>query len=130
MPQDQPLNRYAVELQHMDTKKTITYGALATSPDEAVKVARQQVSLLFREWMLSRMWVQGVRLVGVALVLLALASCTSSTGGSGAPSLTCEQQFDRALEQGVPYTEALGRYTQCLIDRDGPVNASITNRAY
>lgn len=69
----------------------------------------------------------GMRALVIALLALALASCTSSTGGSGSPSLSCEQRFDRALEQGVSYTEALGNYTQCLIDRGDTVNTSASN---
>lgn len=54
-----------------------------------------------------------VLVVGITSALL--TGCTSSTGGSSS-SLTCEQRFDRDLER-VSYTEALGRFTQCLIDR-------------
>lgn len=53
--------------------------------------------------------------------LLVVTGCTSSTGGSGSPSLSCEQRFDRDLERGVPYTEALGNYTQCKIDEGDTV---------
>jgi len=55
-------------------------------------------------------------LLGVIL----LAGCSTTTS---APStaLTCEQRFDRALERGVPYVEALGSFTQCLINRGDTV---------
>ena len=59
------------------------------------------------------------------LGLIVLMSCTSSSAPSG---LSCEQKFDRALANGTSYAQALGNYTQCIIDRDGTVNASIPNR--
>lgn len=62
----------------------------------------------------------------VPAVCLLFAACTVTTGPSA--QLTCEQRFDRALERGVSYTEALGSYTQCLIDRGDTVNTSVPKR--
>lgn len=51
-------------------------------------------------------------------ILLGLSSCVPSASSNGSGGrLSCEQIFDRALQNGVPYTEALGDYTQCKIDR-------------
>ena len=55
-------------------------------------------------------------LLGVIL----LAGCSVSTS-TPSVTLTCEQRFDRALTNGVPYVEALGAYTQCLVDRGDTV---------
>jgi len=60
----------------------------------------------------------------VSLICLLFVACTATTGPSAA--LSCEQRFDRALERGTPYTEALGNYTQCLIDRGDTVNTSLS----
>lgn len=123
MPQNQPLSRYHVTLYHEETREQLVVGTVAPSPEDAKRYARHYAAMLLRgQWMLSRSLVVGV--VGVALLLL--VSCTSSTGGSGSPSLSCEQRFDRALERGVPYTEALGSYTQCLIDRGDTINTSVS----
>lgn len=62
----------------------------------------------------------------LATTAVMLSACTVSTQPNA--ELTCEQRFDRALERGVPYTEALGSYTQCLIDRGDTINTSIRNR--
>jgi len=68
----------------------------------------------------------------IALLVLAglflFVGCTSSTGGSGSPSLTCEERFDRDLERGVPYTEALGDYTECLRQRGDTVGLNVDNK--
>lgn len=73
----------------------------------------------------------GVRMKALvlAVLVLLLSACTSSTGGSGSPpQLTCEQQFDRDLERGVSYTVALGNYTQCLLDRGDTVGLGVRGR--
>ncbi|MEM6428261.1 MAG: hypothetical protein AAF708_03405 [Deinococcota bacterium] len=67
-----------------------------------------------------------IKLCLVALSLMVLAACTVTTGP--VTQLTCEQSFQLAQDRGVPYVEALGDYTQCLIDRGDTVNASIRNR--
>lgn len=115
------MKKYQVTLQETTTRKKLTTSVYAHSLDEAHRrAAFLAAKMLGFPWMLSRITV----LIGV---LLLLSACTSSTGGSGVPSLTCEQRFDRALEQGVSYTEALGSYTQCLIDRGDTVNTSGRN---
>jgi len=54
----------------------------------------------------------------LALVsLLLFVGCESTTAPSGGGSLSCEEKFEQALDRNVPYTEALGDYSQCLIDR-------------
>lgn len=63
----------------------------------------------------------------VSASCLLFAACTATTS-SPTSELSCEQRFDRALERGVPYTEALGSYTQCLIDRGDTVNTSVPKR--
>lgn len=53
-------------------------------------------------------------LIIVPLVFsLLVAGCEATTAP---PPRTCEDKFDDALIAGVSYTEALGDYTQCLID--------------
>lgn len=65
--------------------------------------------------------------VVVPAICLLFAACTATTSAPSA-ELSCEQRFDRALERGVSYTEALGDYTQCLIDRGDTVNTSVPKR--
>jgi hypothetical protein len=62
----------------------------------------------------------------VPAISLLFAACTVTTGPTA--EVSCEQRFDVALERGVPYTEALGSYTQCLIDRGDTINTNIRNR--
>ena len=82
----------------------------------------QRVRNRINKWMLSRSFAVGVTLVA----LLVLVACSATSGPSA--EFTCEQRYDLALERGVPYTEALGDYTQCLIDRGDTINTSIRNR--
>jgi len=63
----------------------------------------------------------------VSAICLLFTACTATTS-SPTSGLSCEQRFDRALERGVPYTEALGSYTQCLIDQGDTVNTSALKR--
>jgi len=51
----------------------------------------------------------------ITIIIVALAACSTSSAPSSGRS--CEQRFDNALANGTPYTEALGAYTQCLINR-------------
>lgn len=125
MPQNQPLSRYNVTLYHEETRERLTVGTIASSPEEAKKWARFNAALMLKEWMMSRTLAVTAKLMLVVVSMLLLASCTSSTEPSA--QLTCEQRFDRALERGVSYTEALGNYTQCLIDRGDTVNTSARN---
>lgn len=60
-------------------------------------------------------------------IVLMLTGCPATTTNPTS-QLTCEQRFDRALERGVPYTEALGAYTQCLLDRGDTINSQARNR--
>jgi len=126
VPKNQPLSRYNVTLYHEETRERLTVGTIASSPEEAKRWARFNAALMLKEWMMSRTLAVAVKLVLVVLASL-LASCTSSTGPSA--QLTCEQRFDRALERGVSYTEALGNYTQCLIDRGDTVRRSVPSRS-
>jgi hypothetical protein len=126
VPQNQPLSRYNVTLYHEETRERLTVGTIASSPEEAKRWARFNAALMLKEWMMSRTLAVAVKLALVVVSMLLLASCTSSTGGSGSPSLSCEQRFDRALERGVSYTEALGDYSQCLIDRGDTINTRIS----
>lgn len=54
------------------------------------------------------------------ILLFLLWGCTSTTAAPPSSSLTCEQKFDRDLER-MSYVQALGNYTQCLIDRGDTV---------
>ncbi|MEM7735340.1 MAG: hypothetical protein AAF267_06065 [Deinococcota bacterium] len=69
---------------------------------------------------------QCIKLGIVAMSLMVLAACTVTSGP--VTQVSCEQRFNSALERGVAYTEALGDYTQCLIDRGDTVNTSVRNR--
>lgn len=60
-----------------------------------------------------------MRSFAVCIVML-LGACTASTSAPTSTQ-TCEQRFDRDLSSGVEYTTALGRYTQCLLDRGDTV---------
>ena len=55
-----------------------------------------------------------MKMLLLGVILLVGCSTTTSAPSSG---VSCEQRFDRALERGTPYTEALGAYTECLIQR-------------
>jgi len=118
--QNQPLAHYDVTLYHDETQERVTVGVIANNEQGAKSHAKHYLAMLLGgKWMLSRTTVLSatVRALAAAALLFTLISCTSSTGGGGSPSLTCEQRFDRALERGTPYTEALGDYTECLIQR-------------
>jgi hypothetical protein len=67
-----------------------------------------------------------IKLGLVAMSLMVFAACTVTSGPS--TQLTCEQRFQLAQDRGVSYTEALGDYTQCLIDRGDTISTSIRNR--
>jgi hypothetical protein len=47
-------------------------------------------------------------------LMTVLVGCSASTN---TPPLTCEQRYNIAIDRGVNPVEALGDYTQCLINR-------------
>lgn len=65
-----------------------------------------------------------IALFGTVAILVACPTVTTNPN----TELNCEQRFDRALERGVPYTDALGAYTQCLLDRGDTINSQARNR--
>lgn len=69
-----------------------------------------------------------MKILFLVLTLFVLLACEATTAKPPSSELSCEQRFDRALESGVPYTEALGDYTQCLIDRGDTINNNVPGR--
>jgi len=67
-----------------------------------------------------------VLIIPIVLLSLLLTGCPATTTAPRATS--CEDRFDRALERGTPYTEALGNYTQCLIDRGDTIGTNAFKR--
>lgn len=58
------------------------------------------------------------KIVAVMLVVVMLViGCEATTK----PELSCEDKYDRDIENGISTVEALGNYTQCLIDRGDTV---------
>lgn len=61
----------------------------------------------------------------LALTIPLLKSCAPTT--TNRPTLSCEQKYTRDLERvnngTMSQAEAIGNYTQCLIDRGDTVNS-------